>query len=84
MYCITNTLRYVERMAKTKPFSFRVEPELKAEIDAAAKAENRSFTNMVETMLKEGVERRRNIAAGRCIGVMSNPRPKASREGKER
>ena len=40
-------------MAKTLPFSMRLDPELKESLEALAKRENRSLTNFVETRLRE-------------------------------
>jgi predicted transcriptional regulator len=46
-------------MAKTDPFSMRLPPELKAELQKLAAAENRSLTNFVETRLWEIVRGKR-------------------------
>lgn len=47
------SVSYVGFMAKTKPFSMRLPPELKAELQKLAAAENRSLTNFIETRLWE-------------------------------
>ncbi|MBV9490054.1 MAG: hypothetical protein JO069_10070 [Verrucomicrobia bacterium] len=40
-------------MPKKVPVSIRITPELKAASERAARLENRSFTNLVETLLRE-------------------------------
>jgi hypothetical protein len=40
-------------MPKKIPVSIRITPELKAASEKVAKLENRSFTNLVETLLLE-------------------------------
>jgi len=40
-------------MTKTAPFSMRLEPDLKAELQKLADAENRSLTNFIETELRK-------------------------------
>lgn len=42
-------------MRKTEPFSMRLDPDLKAKLQAKADAENRSLTNYIETVLKADV-----------------------------
>lgn len=43
-------------MTKTAPFSLRLEPKLKEELQRLADAERRSLTNFVEVKLYEIVE----------------------------
>lgn len=43
---------------RTFQFSMRIEPELRDAIQAFAKADNRSFTNYVEAVLKEHVAKK--------------------------
>jgi len=43
---------------RTTPFSMRMDPQLKAALEAQAEVENRSLTNYVETLLWQAVERR--------------------------
>lgn len=43
-------------MAKTDPFSMRLDPKLKAELQKLADADHRSLTNFVELKLYEIVE----------------------------
>jgi len=43
-------------MAKTVPFSMRLDPKLKAELQKLADADRRTLTNFVETKLWEMVE----------------------------
>ena len=43
-------------MAKTNAISFRFEPELRAELERIAARENRTLSNLVETVLKAFVE----------------------------
>ncbi len=43
-------------MAKTHPIGFRVEPELKVALEAAAKADHRSLSSLIEKILTEWVE----------------------------
>lgn len=40
-------------MAKTHPLGFRVEPEVKAALEAAAKADMRSVSSLIEKILVE-------------------------------
>jgi predicted transcriptional regulator len=42
----------MKRMNKTLPFSMRLKPDLKADLQALADAENRNLTNFVETQLQ--------------------------------
>lgn len=39
-------------MAKTHPLGFRVEPEIKAALEKAAKDDDRSVSSLVERILK--------------------------------
>jgi uncharacterized protein (DUF1778 family) len=57
---------------KTVPISFRVSPSVKALLVAAAAAENRSLTNMLETLVLAHCERagvQRSTAPVRARGV---------------
>lgn len=45
-------------MNRTLPFSMRLDPDLKAELQRLADADNRSLTNYVETVLRQHVEQR--------------------------
>jgi len=49
-------LHYIVAMAKTNAISFRFEPELRAELERIAARENRTLSNLVETVLKAFVE----------------------------
>lgn len=40
-------------MAKTHPLGFRVEPEIKQALEAAAKADRRSVSSLVENILSD-------------------------------
>jgi len=42
-------------MQKTAPFSMRLEPDLKAQLQRLAEQEYRSLTNYVETVLRKHV-----------------------------
>jgi hypothetical protein len=44
---------------RTAPFSMRLNPELRAALLELAKADKRSFTNYIEIVLEEHVERKR-------------------------
>jgi len=46
-------------MKKTAPFSMRLEPDLKDELQKLADAENRSLTNFIETELRKLVAARK-------------------------
>lgn len=41
------------RMAKSSPLAFRIEPEVKAALEHAAKADIRSVSSLVEKILTE-------------------------------
>lgn len=47
-------------MTKTEVIRLRVTPELKQQVETAAKAENRSITNFVENLILRGLEERAN------------------------
>ncbi len=42
-------------MAKTEVVRLRITPELKAQLQAAAEAENRSVSNFIEHLLKQAL-----------------------------
>ncbi len=44
-------------MAKTERLKIRLTPELKEQLQAAAKAENRTITNYVENLIKLALEK---------------------------
>lgn len=44
-------MRYDENMIKTVPFSMRLPPDLKADLQKLADRENRTLTNYIETQL---------------------------------
>lgn len=44
-------------MAKTERLEIRLTPELKEQLQAAAKAENRTITNYVENLIKLALEK---------------------------
>ncbi len=46
-------------MQRTTPFSMRLPPELKEELQKLADKENRSLTNYIETKLREIVTKER-------------------------
>ena len=48
-------VRYIADMAKTLPFSLRLDPELKAELQRLADADRRSLSNFVEIILEDYV-----------------------------
>jgi predicted HicB family RNase H-like nuclease len=52
---------------RTAPFSMRLDPELKAALEAQAAAENRSLTNYVETLLRQAAagKAKRKDASGK-------------------
>jgi predicted transcriptional regulator len=58
------TLRYAAAMAKSNAISFRFEPELRADLERIAARENRSLSNLIETVLKAFVEADKRKAAG--------------------
>ena len=41
------------------PFSIRLDPEFRKELEKAAAEENRSLANMIETLAKRELERRK-------------------------
>lgn len=45
-------------MAKTNPLGFRVDPEVKAAIEKAAQADDRSVSSLIERILKDWLRRR--------------------------
>lgn len=49
-------------MAKTVPFSMRLDPKLKAELQKLADADRRSLTNYIEARLWEVVEQAKQKA----------------------
>lgn len=49
-------------MNKTVPFSMRLDPALKATLQARADADRRSLTNFVEKILRDYVEQDGNAA----------------------
>lgn len=52
-------------MNKTAPFSMRLDPELKEELQRLADADNRSLTNYVENWLRQHVaEAKRKSSRG--------------------
>lgn len=46
-------MNYNVAMLRTAPFSMRLPPDLKAELQKLADQENRSLTNYIETKLRE-------------------------------
>lgn len=44
-------------MSKTERIQFRVTPELKAQLQAAAEAENRTLTNYIENLLLQVIKK---------------------------
>lgn len=52
-------MRYNVAMPKTVPFSMRLPPALKAELQKLADKENRNLTNYIETKLYEIVAKER-------------------------
>lgn len=44
-------------MSKTERIYIRITPELKAQLQAAAAAENRSITNYIEKLIKEAMKK---------------------------
>jgi hypothetical protein len=55
----SEALRYNSPMIKTAPFSMRLPPELKAELQRLADADRRSLTNYIEGVLLDHVEGQR-------------------------
>jgi len=51
-------------MAKSNAISFRFEPELRADLERIAARENRSLSNLIETVLKAFVEADKRKATG--------------------
>jgi hypothetical protein len=51
--------QYNSPMSKTAPFSMRLPPELKAELQRLADADRRSLTNYIEGVLLDHVEGQR-------------------------
>jgi len=49
-------MNYDVAMAKSNAISFRFEPELRADLERIAARENRTLSNLVETVLKAFVE----------------------------
>lgn len=45
-------------MSKTERIQIRVTPELKAQLQAAAEAENRTLTNYIENLLLQVIKKR--------------------------
>ena len=45
-------------MSKTSRIDIRVAPELKERLQKAADAENRTISNLIEKLLKEGLEQK--------------------------
>jgi predicted HicB family RNase H-like nuclease len=50
-------------MAKSAPFSMRMDEDLKEELQVYADEENRSLTNFIETELRRAVAQRKAEAA---------------------
>ena len=46
-----------EQMSKKIPISVRLDPEVKAGADKLAKMQNRTLTNLIETLLKEACQK---------------------------
>lgn len=44
-------------MAKTDRLVIRITPELKAQLQAAAEAENRTITNYIENLIKQALKK---------------------------
>lgn len=53
---------YVLLMSKTVPFSMRLDPKLKDELQRLADADHRSLTNYIEMRLREMVEQTKRRA----------------------
>lgn len=47
-------------MSKTERIQIRVTPELKAQLQAAAEAENRTLTNYIENLLLQVIKNKGN------------------------
>lgn len=47
-------------MSKTERIQIRVTPELKAQLQAAAEAENRTLTNYIENLLLQVIKKQGN------------------------
>lgn len=47
-------------MSKTERIQIRVTPELKAQLQAAAEAENRTLTNYIENLLLQVIKKEGN------------------------
>lgn len=54
---------------KTERIGIRITPELKKALELLANEENRSFSNYIETLLKDHVQNRTGSAAIRRHGV---------------
>ena len=81
---------------KTEVYSWRVDPELKAGLEEAARGEGTSMARLLERIVNEwlqrsrhesddGAEQRRlHAAAARAIGKIHGGDPRRSREASER
>jgi predicted transcriptional regulator len=49
-------------MTRTAPFSMRLPPSLKAELQALAEREHRSLTNYIEVVLLQHIQREKGEA----------------------
>lgn len=47
----------ISDMAKTDRLVIRITPELKAQLQAAAEAENRTITNYIENLIKQAMKK---------------------------
>ena len=55
-------------MAKTHPLGFRVEPEVKAALERAAKADRRSVSSLIEKILYDWLREHSHLSDAQSIG----------------
>ena len=55
-------------MSKTEVYSWRVDPELKAELEAVARAEKTSVGTLVEQVVRDWLGQRKRLTAGEKAG----------------
>lgn len=87
LHCTTLYLRkidvvaqwpYIADMSKTAPFSMRLEPKLKDDLQKLADADHRSLTNYLEVKLREiadAAKPNRRIGRGETAGASSTACP---------
>ena len=58
MMNISIIIKVVKKMAKTERLFIRITPELKKQLQAFAKAENRNLSNFIENILIQSIEKK--------------------------